>query len=228
MPLEHEQGTIVTVDGTHGTFSVVPESESPTEPSVRLEFPDSAPVIVPETLLEHGRGKAYRLPLRLAELAQAEHVAAVLPLAAEELHISKREVVTGGVRVTKRVRRKTETVDEPLYKEEIHIEHRPVNRVIDAPVGIRQEGETTIVPLYEESVVVTKQLILREELLIHKRRVQVHKPLKVTRRREQVIVQDLNQVSRPERGQAKQSSRRAGARSGARSERTGRRDGKKE
>jgi len=40
--------------------------------------------------------------------------------------------------------------------------------------------------------VVEKRLLLREELVIRKRRTEFHTPKKVTRRREDVVIQDLD------------------------------------
>ena len=49
-----------------------------------------------------------------------------------------------------------------------------------------------IVPIMEEVLVIEKRLILKEELHIHKRRVETHQPQQVTLRREEVRVERLD------------------------------------
>ena len=73
-------------------------------------------------------------------------------------------------------------VDEPLLREEVNIERVPVNRVVEGPVQVRREGNTLIVPLLEEVLVVEKRLMLKEELHITKRRFETREPRAVTLR----------------------------------------------
>ena len=46
----------------------------------------------------------------------------------------------------------------------------PVGRVVDAPAAMRTEGEVTIVPVHEERWVLMRELVLVEELHLHRRR----------------------------------------------------------
>ena len=115
--------------------------------------------------------------------------AVVIPVVEEQLEITTREVETGRLRLQKRVSEHEQTVDEPLFADEITIERVPVNRFIDEPTQARVEGETTVLPLFEERIVVQKRLFLREEVRITKRRVGRRAPQIVTVRREEVIVE---------------------------------------
>ena len=45
-----------------------------------------------------------------------------------------------------------------------------IKRIVDQPAEIRQDGDTLIIPLMEEVLVVEKRLMLREELHIKRRR----------------------------------------------------------
>lgn len=65
------------------------------------------------------------------------------------------------------------TLDPSLFKEEIDVQRVPVNRVIDAPVETRVEDGVTIIPVMEERLKIEKQLILREEIRIVKKRTTV-------------------------------------------------------
>lgn len=67
-----------------------------------------------------------------------------------------------------------ETVDLPLVKEQVEVRHVPVGRWIEVPVSMRQEGDTIILPIMEEVLVVEKRLRLVEEVHVikHRRTVQ--------------------------------------------------------
>lgn len=115
----------------------------------------------------------------------------VIPVIAEELVVDKLQHDTGGVRVTKKVQEHVEIVDEPLLREEVTVERCPMNVLIDAPARVREEGDTLIIPVMEEFMVVERQLLLKEEVHIHKRRQQVHAPQQVVVRSEEVRVEPL-------------------------------------
>jgi stress response protein YsnF len=93
----------------------------------------------------------------------------ILPLVEETATIHKREVVTGKVRV----RTVTDTVEElakaTLQSDTIEVTRVPIDKVVETAPEIRTEGDLTIVPVLEEVIVVTKQLVLKEELHIRRR-----------------------------------------------------------
>jgi stress response protein YsnF len=60
---------------------------------------------------------------------------------------------------------------------------------LDGTVSVRQEGDTLIVPLVEDVLVLEKRLVLREEVRVTKKRRQVRSPQQVILRREEVIVE---------------------------------------
>jgi hypothetical protein len=64
----------------------------------------------------------------------------------------------------------TQSAAEQLFREDCDIQRIPVKRIVDSAVEIRYEGDTLIVPLMEEVLVVEKRLMLREELHITRRR----------------------------------------------------------
>lgn len=59
---------------------------------------------------------------------------------------------------------------EELMREDCDVKRVPVRKLLDHPVEPRQEGDTLIVPLTEEVLVIEKRLMLREELHITRRR----------------------------------------------------------
>jgi len=115
----------------------------------------------------------------------------VVPLVEEQAVILKRKKLAEGVRVRTVVRKRDEVVDEPLATEEVEVERAPLDRWVDGPVPVRQEGDTTIVTLIEEVVVVEKRLRAVEEVRITKRRSVRHAPEHVTLRREEAVIERL-------------------------------------
>jgi stress response protein YsnF len=87
-------------------------------------------------------------------------------------------------------------VDQLLHAEEVEIERVAINRIVEEPLPIRHEGDTTIIPLLAEVLVIEKRLVLREEVHIRKLRKEVHDPQEVLLREERVEI-----VRKPGSGQ---------------------------
>lgn len=122
----------------------------------------------------------------------AIEVGAVIPVVEEALEIGRREVETGRVRVTKLVREAQELVDLPVHTDEVHVERVPIGRIVNGPVGSRQEGDTLILPVVEEVLVVEKRLRLVEEVRITRKRTEARNPQTVTLRKEEVQIERLS------------------------------------
>jgi uncharacterized protein (TIGR02271 family) len=115
----------------------------------------------------------------------------VVPVIAEELDVQKRVVEMRKVRINKVIHEHETVVDEPLFRDEVEVERVLVHQPIEEPVTVRYEDDTIIVPIMEEVLVVQKQLILKEELHIRKRRVETHQPQQLTLRREEARIEYL-------------------------------------
>lgn len=115
--------------------------------------------------------------------------AVVVPVIEEKLQVSTKLVETGTVRITKKVHEEQVNVDAPVVYDKLDIERIPINEYVEtAPPAVRYEGETMIVPILEEVVVVEKRLVLREELRITRHQVQTTVSQPVTLRKEEVTV----------------------------------------
>ena len=68
----------------------------------------------------------------------------------------------------------------------------PVNRVVEGPIPVRYEGETMILSLLEEVLVVDTRLLLKEEVHMTTRRTETHRPVPVTVRREDVAIERVD------------------------------------
>ena len=119
-------------------------------------------------------------------------VRATVPLVEERAVVLKRKKITGAVRVRTVVRKDEETINEPVHSEEIEVERVPVDRWVEAAVPVRQEGDTTIISLIEEVVVVTKRLRVVEEVRLTKRPTTRNVSKRVTLRREEAVVERLD------------------------------------
>ncbi len=91
-----------------------------------------------------------------------------IPVTEEVLRVGHRVTDTGrGIRIHKTVNEETLHVDEALQRQELQIEHVPVNAWVDgAPPVQRQEGDTLVIPVLEEVLVVQKRLRLTKEIRI--------------------------------------------------------------
>jgi uncharacterized protein (TIGR02271 family) len=124
----------------------------------------------------------------------------VIPVIEEVLDVQKRRVETGGVRINKKVSEREERIDEPVWQEEVDVRRVAINRVVDGPAPeSRTEGDVMIVPVLEEVVVVKKQLVLKEELHITRRRIAERDSRTVTLRREEATVERIEPVDRQAR-----------------------------
>jgi stress response protein YsnF len=77
----------------------------------------------------------------------------------------------------------------------VQVKRVPVNQVVDGPVPVRHVGNTMIVSLLEEVLVVEKRLMLKEELHITREQVETYKPQRVTLRSEEAIIERVEAPS---------------------------------
>jgi uncharacterized protein (TIGR02271 family) len=115
-----------------------------------------------------------------------------LPLVEEAVAVERVRRVTGVVRAKTETHEDTVTVDEPVLAEQAIIERVPMDRWVDHPVAVREEGDTTIIPVVEEVVVVEKRLKLVEEVRVTKQKTTKNEPQTLTLRRQEAVVEHLS------------------------------------
>ena len=114
----------------------------------------------------------------------------VIPVVEERLEVSRERVETGRVRISKSVEAREVVVDDPLKRESVRVEHVPINQVVTGAVPqVREEGDVTVIPILEERVVTRTELVLVEEVRIHRDHSEYHDPQRVTLRKEVVAVE---------------------------------------
>lgn len=122
--------------------------------------------------------------------------AAVMSVVEERLDVSKRVVDSGrAIRLRKLVHEEVVTVDEPLTTEVTDVERVAVDRAVDAAVAVRYEGDVMVIPVVEERLVTTKQLVLVEEIRVRRRTLPQRAPREITLRREEIVVERLDPAS---------------------------------
>jgi stress response protein YsnF len=114
-----------------------------------------------------------------------------IPVVEETVTIDKRQRVKAVVRAKTETHEDVVVVDEPTLSEQVEVERVAIGRFIGAPVPVRQEGDTTIIPVFEEVVVVEKRLKLVEEVRLTKRQTTKHQPQTITLRRQEAVVERL-------------------------------------
>ncbi len=119
-------------------------------------------------------------------------MATVIPVIREEVAVSRRQVERGGVRVHKRVAEREEVVEQPTFREEVHVERVPIGVPVAQEVGPRREGDTLIIPVLEEVLVVEKRLVVKEEIRITTRRVQETEQARVLLREEHIELENID------------------------------------
>jgi uncharacterized protein (TIGR02271 family) len=122
----------------------------------------------------------------------------VIPVVEERLEVSRERVETGRVRITKSVEAREVVVDDPLKRESVRVEHVPINQVVTGAVPqVREEGDVTVIPILEERVVTRTELVLVEEVRIHRDHSKYNDPQRVTLRKEVVAVERFGEDGRP-------------------------------
>jgi uncharacterized protein (TIGR02271 family) len=121
----------------------------------------------------------------------------IVPVIEEELATGVRAVKTGAVRVDKRVDKRTRRISAPILHEDVEVRRVPINRVVDEAPKTRRRGDTIIVPVVEEELVVTKRLILKEEIHLVKRRTKGRVVKEVELGRERARVRRLGPDGQP-------------------------------
>ncbi len=113
-----------------------------------------------------------------------------LALIEERAIVGIRALDRGGVRVATRTETHRETLRVPLEEVAVEVERVPVGRYVETAEEPRVEGDVTVLPVYEERLVVEKRLFLVEEVHVRRRR---------TAREAEVPVELRRQVAEVER-----------------------------
>ena len=119
----------------------------------------------------------------------------------EELHVGVREREAGQVNARKTLRTEREVVRVPKRREEVDIERvavegeaREASTATEADIG----EDEVVLQVFEEEVVVSKRVVLKEEIRLRKRVVQDEETVEVDLRKEEVEIDDQSRRSGPQ------------------------------
>ena len=195
-------------DGTRGVLASSPLPAAPNG-MVEVVLDDGQRLLVPFDVLVPQAEGSYRVAVHPAgfgsglesglesrleaglDAARDASETQVIPLAEETLSVGKRQVETGRVRFRTEVTERTETVDVPLLRTEVSTRRVEVNQFVDAAPAVRYEGDTMIVPILEEVLIVEKRLRVKEEVYITQVQTEHHAPQTVTLRTEALAEERL-------------------------------------
>jgi uncharacterized protein (TIGR02271 family) len=214
---------VYSSDGRRGLIVQDRDQATDDRRILTVRFEDGRLLHVPTELLDLRPDGAFNLVLSDIELSEAPNATAagaqaravgadsaervVLPVVAEELRVDTRRTETGVVRVRKLVHQREEQVDQPVMHEEVQIERVPIGRMVDHAPETRSEGETLIIPVLEEVLVVEKRLLLKEEVRVTRRHIEERGGQTVTLRAEEVVVERDTPTGAAQAAQAPAASR---------------------
>jgi uncharacterized protein (TIGR02271 family) len=125
---------------------------------------------------------------RTQDVERAQDKDQVVPLHAEEVSVAKKRVVTGRVKVGIVTREREQLVEEILEHENVEVERTAIGKQVDKAPPVREEGDTLIIPILEEIVVVERRLLLKEEVRVRRtRETQSYQERVVVRKQEAVV-----------------------------------------
>ncbi len=163
-------------------------------------------VRLPRSLLQRESDQVYRVPFAFATLADlpangaAVHTAPadtlVVPVLEESLQVTTRLADTGrGMRLHKTVLETPHTVEHSLLREEFTVEHVRYDRAVEegSLPQTRYEGDTLVIPVLEEVLVVQKQMRMKEEIRVTRVQRAVPSTQTVILRSEQVRIERFDE-----------------------------------
>jgi uncharacterized protein (TIGR02271 family) len=92
--------------------------------------------------------------------------------------VTRETAETGRLRIAKVTRTRDHLIDELLARETVEVERVAIGRDVTAIPTVRDDGETMVIPIVEEHLVVERRLVLKEE--IHVRRVRTSEHFRET------------------------------------------------
>lgn len=112
----------------------------------------------------------------------------VIPLLREEVAVQKEIVETGRVAVSRVTREHSELIAEPLATETVEVSRVPIGRQVETMPAVREEGDTIVIPVVEERLLIKRQLFLKEEVRVRRVRTSGTHQESVTLRHHEVTV----------------------------------------
>jgi uncharacterized protein (TIGR02271 family) len=162
-------------DAGGAAHATAPTAVADTRPVAPAAVADTRPPVVERTLDEGPQ----RLELRAEQLVP---------------HKDVREV--GEVRIRTEVEEVPAQAEADVLREQLRLQHIPVNEAVNDRVAPWEEDGAFMVPVYEERLVLTKQLVLREYLRVERVPNMERRQFEEMVRRERLVVDDPDHTAR--------------------------------
>lgn len=114
-----------------------------------------------------------------------------IPIVEEELSIEQRRKSSGKVMVTTSTHAEQSLAAADLERTDVTVERVPIDREISVAPGVREEGNTTVIPVLEEVLVIEKRLVLKEEIRLTRSTSTEHVEMPVTLRKQTATVERI-------------------------------------
>jgi uncharacterized protein (TIGR02271 family) len=135
-------------------------------------------------------------PNRSAEIEDPEaDTVKMLELREEELVAHKSLHDLGDVKVHTEVEEIPGRLEVDAYHEEVLIEHEPVGQIVSERDSPWEEDGVVVIPVYEEQLVATKRLVLKERIHIRRVGTTERQLFQDTLRRERLVVDDARHTA---------------------------------
>jgi uncharacterized protein (TIGR02271 family) len=199
IPAPHVNEPVIDRSGKRAVVRHIEAGDSGQPSRIVVALESGEELILSSALLQRTQEGMLTLPFAFVEVDAFDEVdrltgqdsdeSIVIPVVTEELSLRKEERITGRVRITKTVHEREALLEETIHREEVNVERVSINRVVDEIQDQYYEGETLVIPIYTEVLVVEKRLMLAEELRITKHRYEQPVQKNVTLRDEEVNVE---------------------------------------
>lgn len=199
------QGVFASVVAVHSLDISAPVATRGTHAYLVVLMAAGQEVRLPRNLLQRESEQVYRLPFAFSALSEVTANGAirtapaeplVVPLLEESLQVTTRLVDSGrGLRMHKTVLETPHSVEQTLLQEAFSIEHVPLDRVVsqDALPSTHYEGDTLVIPVLEEVLVIQKELRIKQEIRITRVQHAVPTTQTVILRSEQVDIERFDE-----------------------------------
>jgi stress response protein YsnF len=115
----------------------------------------------------------------------------IIPILEEHVVIGTERATTGTVRVRTVTHEEEHAIDEPVRITDVEVKRVPVDRWTDEPVADRIEGDTRIISVYREEIIVQRRMHVVEEVHVSlRRREERHREIVHTQQTQVVVDRD--------------------------------------
>ena len=120
----------------------------------------------------------------------------IIPVIQEDVVIGTERITTGTVRVRTVLHEDEHAIDEPITTTDVEVKRIPVDLWTDEPIADRVEGDTRIISVHREEIIVQRRLHVVEEVHVTlRKREERHREI-VRTRQTQVVVDRDGSISR--------------------------------